>query len=709
MHVRSLLTIAVQAIALALLPMLLPAGFPAAAASTYVAITSPTSGATVRGTITIATSESADVSWINVFVDRVWVASNPSTASPPYFVTWNSASVADGTHTVSLTGYNSSSAAIASAAIGITVHNHSPTPTATARSTPRPTPTPLPPSTYVNITSPDNGATVIGTITIATSESADVSWINVFVDKAWVASNPSAALPPYSVTWNSGTVTNGSHSISVTGYNSSSTAIATDAITVTVQNPLPTASPKPTSTPSPRPTASASPRPTSTPSPRPTSSGSPRPTATPIGGVVYYVAPTGSDSNPGTASAPWRTIQHAASVLTAGQQASVAAGSYNERVTISSSGTAAQPIVLQAAAGASVKMLGFNITGSYWTVSGFDVSTQANGSDGYGIYLSARASYDTVQNNYVHELCHDGIFMEPTVTHITVLANQVWRAEMSGIYIDGTYDLVQGNEIWETQQMPVKLGGIYAGCQTPSGADADGIRFFGQHHDIRSNYIDDTYWGTMVNPNPHVDCFQTYGSSAMKVDQILIERNWCRWMSASDMTDTEAAMVEGLYGPVGTLTFQNNVFADMRQGINVGANVAAVRVWDNTWQHVIQEAVIFNDTRSPADQIINNIFYDVGSGGDSYACIPGGNPTIAANDFFMPGGPVGTWCSSAPYVTLDPMFVNYGDATGLGADYHLQSSSPVKDSGVTLSAVINDYNGIARPTGAGYSMGAFER
>ena len=29
-------------------------------------------------------------------------------------------------------------------------------------------------------------------------------------------------------------------------------------------------------------------------------------------GTVYYVAPTGDDSNPGTADQPWRTIQKAA-------------------------------------------------------------------------------------------------------------------------------------------------------------------------------------------------------------------------------------------------------------------------------------------------------------------------------------------------------------------------------------------------------------
>ena len=97
-------------------------------------------------------------------------------------------------------------------------------------------------------------------------------------------------------------------------------------------------------------------------------------------------------------------------------------------------------------------------------------------------------------------------------------------------------------------------------------------------------------------------------------------------------------MVEGIDGAVGTLTYQNNVFSNMRQGINVGVNVATLKVFNNTWDHIVEEAIIFNDSRSGADEIINNIFYDVGGGGDSYACIPSGSPTIESNDFFMPGG-----------------------------------------------------------------------
>jgi hypothetical protein len=615
------------------------------AASTYVKIVSPVGGATVFGTVTIATNESKNVASITVYVDNIRVGSSAPGAPQPYSVPWDSTKVSDGSHSLSVKGFNRNSAVIAGDQINVLVRNQSSVPTPTATPSPAVSATP----------------TISATPTVAATPTLTPS--------AEPTPSPSSTL--------------------------SVTATATDT-----PMPTETATPSATPTASPMPTVAATPTltPTLTPSPTPTPAGS-----------IYYVSPTGNDSNAGSTEAPWRTIQHAANLLLPGQQAIIASGTYPERVTLSSSGTSDLPIVLRVASGAEVRVLGFVVSGSYWTINGFDISTQTNGTDGYGIYLTGNASYDIAQGNYVHELCREGIYMDPWVSHIAVTGNRIWGAEMSGITIDGIFDTVENNEIWDTQQAPRKLGGIYKGCVTPSGSDADAIRFFGQHHEIRSNYLHDIRSGTVANPNPHTDCFQTWGSNVRSVDDILIDRNWCRWPAASNSIDNEASMIEGVDGAVGCIMYQNNVFSDMRQGINVGTGVSATMVRNNTWDHILQEAVIFTDTRSQTDEIVNNIFYDVGQGGDSYACIPAGSPVIAANDFVMRNGSPGSYCSSAPYISVDPMFQYSGDSSGLGADYHLQSISPLSDNGVTLSDIPSDYDGTARPLGAGYSIGAFEK
>src|SRR5216117_2051610 len=64
--------------------------------------------------------------------------------------------------------------------------------------------------------------------------------------------------------------------------------------------------------------------------------------------ATYYVAVTGNDNNPGTAISPWRTIQRAASALSAGSTALVNAGTYSERVLVSNSGTPGALMTFQA-------------------------------------------------------------------------------------------------------------------------------------------------------------------------------------------------------------------------------------------------------------------------------------------------------------------------------------------------------------------------
>jgi hypothetical protein len=49
-----------------------------------------------------------------------------------------------------------------------------------------------------------------------------------------------------------------------------------------------------------------------------------------------------------------------------------------------------------------------------------------------------------------------------------------------------------------------------------------------------------------------------------------------------------------------------------------------------------------------------------------------------------------------------------GFVNALGGDYHLESTSPAIDKGTTISSVTQDKDGIPRPQGNGYDIGAFE-
>src|SRR5690348_17749263 len=59
----------------------------------------------------------------------------------------------------------------------------------------------------------------------------------------------------------------------------------------------------------------------------------------------FYVSTAGSDSNPGTETAPWRTIQHAADTARAGSTVNVEGGIYEELVSIHVSGNASDGFI----------------------------------------------------------------------------------------------------------------------------------------------------------------------------------------------------------------------------------------------------------------------------------------------------------------------------------------------------------------------------
>jgi len=437
--------------------------------------------------------------------------------------------------------------------------------------------------------------------------------------------------------------------------------------------------------------------------------------------ATYYVAPGGSDSNNGTTlSTAWATIQHAADTVPPGATVMVEGGSYAENDVITRSGTASQPITFSGASGADVQVLGFQISASYVVVEGFDISSQVAGDSnpaGYGVYLNGSASYDTIANNDIHDLCEEGIFMEASVANNQILNNTINHAEMAGINIDGTANVVEGNDVSHTSQYPANDGGIFAVCSARNGADADWIRFFGQGHLIQNNNLHDIVEPSAENINPHTDCFQTWGESTATVDNIVINANYCRgesWYNSGGGTN-HMGSIQDLDGPIGTIYFTNNIFADLYQGLLITINDPSHgprNVYGNTVDHIGQEVLDYSGGATTSDIIANNIFYDSGDGGDSFTTSTA--PQFSANDCIMRSGSAcGTYPAAPPAGTLveNPQFVNSGDSTGSGADYQLQAASPMIGAGIpttTLPDGTVDYAGNARPQNGQWDIGAYE-
>jgi hypothetical protein len=651
-------------------------------------ITAPTAGSQISGSILIAANQPAGVTWENFYIDGNWIAS-----SPPFSFNWNSKQISNGTHTISVTSYGNSGK-IGSSSLSVTIANGSaplggtlptPTPIATAAPTIAPTAVATPAPSKAPTTAPTIAPTAIPTKAPTIAPTA--------VPTAAPTKAPTAA--------------------------------PTVAPTVT-----PTSTP--TKAPTTAPTIAPTPVPTVVPTKAPTiapsniSTSTPTASPTPLTPATYFVSTTGSDGNNGMSLAnAWRTIQHAVNTMPSGESVQVESGTYAEHVTIVRDGVTVQA---DPNATSAPVVQGFTITADNVTVDGFEITFQNNSTPGgYGVYLHG-ASNAVVENNYIHDLCHDGVRFDSTDSSDQVLNNRIVHAQESGITIDGAGNLIQGNEIWGTYQHPSVLGGIYAVCTNDggSGSDADGIRFFGSNHIIRSNYIHDIEYdfgnSSLPNPNPHTDCFQTWGESGETTANILIDRNWCDWPSnGSQGAQGEVGSIEALDGPVGTLTFQNNVFQDMIRGLNAtqdgGQTIGQLNFYNNTFDHLQQEAIVVDGSGTRSDNIENNIFFDISA--DGFISYSGGE-TFVDNVFYSRAGAVashGLWWgggATPPFLSVNPLFVSTGSATGVGANYNLcvagqngcAATSTIGHSGATLSSVLTDYNG--NPRSGGSSIGAYQ-
>jgi hypothetical protein len=102
----------------------------------------------------------------------------------------------------------------------------------------------------------------------------------------------------------------------------------------------------------------------------------------------YYIAKTGSDTNPGTLDQPFLTIQRAANVMVAGDTAYIRAGVYRETVRPANSGVPGGPITFQPYNGESVTVSGADVIASnswsihsgniYKTILNWDLGEGAN-------------------------------------------------------------------------------------------------------------------------------------------------------------------------------------------------------------------------------------------------------------------------------------------------------------------------------------------
>ena len=344
-------------------------------------------------------------------------------------------------------------------------------------------------------------------------------------------------------------------------------------------------------------------------------------------GTNYYVAPSGSDGNPCTATAPCYTMARVSQLMSPGDNAHFASGNYTWSYSgnkVTKSGTAAAPISYVSDTKWGAKVYGSGCdpiwnSGDYVQIINFDVT--GNCSEGIGV----NGNYDKVIGNRVHDLPGTGGY-----------------------------------------------AGILGDCCSYSKT---GIQIIG-------NVVDNIAMGTGSNL---IHGIYTGGPSSVIMNNIV--------------TRVSAACITHYHGATRSIV-SNNVVANCKYGIQIAADGA---ITSDDYTTVNNNIAVNNGrgiyeypTAGPHNVYNNNIVY---------------NNSTANLDLCCGGTQSGTLTLTA--AQFSALFVNYtGDMSG---DYHLRSGAVAIDAGTTRCAAgmtgcvpVLDFDGIARPAGGAYDIGAYE-
>jgi hypothetical protein len=160
-------------------------------------------------------------------------------------------------------------------------------------------------------------------------------------------------------------------------------------------------------------------------------------------GNIYYVSPTGSDSNPGTQAQPWKTLGKANNTVVSGDNVIVQAGTYNQQMVIKKSD-------LTFMADGKVITKAIEVEGNNNIVRGFTI-TDSNSKAGIRTY----GDNNLIEKNEIYHMLEDGMWLwgknniirgnyihdilDPSITgdpHVDCFQMWVWNWDVDNLVIE---------------------------------------------------------------------------------------------------------------------------------------------------------------------------------------------------------------------------------------------------------------------------------
>ena len=407
-------------------------------------------------------------------------------------------------------------------------------------------------------------------------------------------------------------------------------------------------------------------------------------------GSIYFVipgVPNADDTNPGTYAQPFKTIYRPRQVTLAGDIVYIKGGTFGD----------------------------IDPGNPGWdTILILDEETAATGTADRPI---AYIGYPGESPVLANPAARRGILLQTSgqPREYYVLANLTFTQSSSPLPVTGIGHRVVGNYLYDgafddsgtigvngnSNQIKI-LGNLLRDNGTPDVKFHHGVYIGGyginQDIEIGWNQIQDQNGGRAVQLFGHVD------SDFM--DNIRIHDNL---ISGSELNNIVLGGTDGSTEVLGIVYVYNNII--------VGAGDPGLRVDDPRGTVIIQNNVLYNNGSPGFDgnaqvyiqradtgliTLQDNILH-AESGQTYFLFGPGVGSLVfnaANNNLVYNAGACPAWDTGC--VNADPLFVNTASA-----DFRLQAQSPAIDAGVNTGITL-DYEGVSRPQGRAYDIGAHE-
>ncbi len=379
----------------------------------------------------------------------------------------------------------------------------------------------------------------------------------------------------------------------------------------------------------------------------------------------FVVAGTGDDTAAGSSAHPWQTLQHAADVVTPGDQITVRAGTF-AGFALRRGGTADAGIVFRGSPGT---VLTTPATGTpscihledagFVTIEGFTLRACPHGLHAYG------SPHAVVRDNLVEDVAGVGITISGGAD-VVVEGNRVRHVTNGVTTWNSDRVVLRGNEVSDTDQ--------------------DAVLLFGELQ---------ATGGALVEQNLIHDVDLVGGGSALGLDGVQDSVLRDNLLYGCHSAGIVLYQIDGLRPSTGNLVINNTILVAADGRWALGLKDGAVRT------------VALNNILLDANPLAGAMTVDVASLGSlrsdfnvvTEALTPDNGATVLALSAWR----AATGQDTSSQAVSDPWFVDQARA-----DFHLRRGSPAIDRGTSELAPRVDLDGFARPVGAGVDVGAYE-